>query len=69
MENILSKIGEIKTALNAKFYEREAEVEAILIALLSKQHILLIGPSGTAKSALAVDLAKIIKGTHYFNGS
>lgn len=66
MENILSKIGEIKTALNAKFYEREVEVEAILIALLSKQHILLIGPSGTAKSALAVDLAKIIKGTHYF---
>lgn len=66
MENILSKLGEIKNALNGKFYEREAEVEAILIALLSRQHILLIGPSGTAKSALAVDLAKIIKGTHYF---
>lgn len=66
MENNLSKLDEIKNALNAKFYERQAEVEAILIAILSRQHILMIGPSGTAKSALAVELAKIIQGTKYF---
>lgn len=66
MENNLSKLDEIKDALNAKFYEREAEVEAILIAILSRQHILMIGPSGTAKSALAVELTKIIQGTKYF---
>ena len=66
MENNLSKLDEIKTALNAKFYEREAEVEAILIAILSRQHLLMIGPSGTAKSALAVELAKIIQDTKYF---
>ncbi len=66
MENNLSKLDEIINALNAKFYEREAEVEAILIAILSRQHLLMIGPSGTAKSALAVELAKIIQGTKYF---
>ncbi|TQR18497.1 AAA family ATPase [Psychrobacillus soli] len=66
MENNLSKLDEISNSLNAKFYEREAEVEALLIAILSRQHILMIGPSGTAKSALAVELAKIIQGTKYF---
>lgn len=66
MEIDILKIEEIKSALNAKFYEREVEIESILIALLSRQHILLIGPSGTAKSALAVEFAKIIKGTQYF---
>lgn len=66
MTDNLSKLVEIKTALNAKFYERENEVEAILIALLSRQHMLMIGPAGTAKSALAVELAKIVQGTKYF---
>ncbi|MDN4607695.1 AAA family ATPase [Sporosarcina highlanderae] len=66
MESNLSKLDEIIKAFNAKFYEREAEVEAILVALLSRQHILLIGPSGTAKSALAVELAKTIQDTNYF---
>lgn len=66
MENNHSKLGDIKNALNAKFYEREAEVEAILIALLSRQHLLMIGPSGTAKSALAVELTKMIQDTKYF---
>ncbi|WP_342512870.1 AAA family ATPase [Sporosarcina sp. FSL K6-1522] len=66
MENNLSKLDDIKNALNVKFYEREAEIEAILIAILSRQHLLMIGPSGTAKSALAVELAKMIQGTKYF---
>ncbi|MHA6260135.1 AAA family ATPase [Sporosarcina sp. CAU 1771] len=60
------KLKEIKEALNSKFYEREKEVEGILIALLSRQHMLMIGPAGTAKSALSSELAKIVEGTTYF---
>ncbi|MBD7983336.1 AAA family ATPase [Sporosarcina sp. Sa2YVA2] len=66
MPNNILKLKEIKNALNLKFYEREREVEAMLIALLARQHMLLIGPSGTAKSALAVEFAKIVKRTKYF---
>ncbi|WOV86294.1 AAA family ATPase [Sporosarcina oncorhynchi] len=66
MEESLSKLMDIKNAVNAKFYEREKEVEALLIALLARQHILLIGPAGTAKSALAIEFAKIIDGGKYF---
>ncbi|MFD1926516.1 AAA family ATPase [Sporosarcina siberiensis] len=61
-----TKLEEIKKALNAKFFEREEEVEGILVALLSRQHMLMIGPAGTAKSALSVELAKIVQGTNYF---
>jgi len=61
-----TKLEEIKNALNAKFFEREEEVEGILVALLSRQHMLMIGPAGTAKSALSVELAKIVQGTAYF---
>ncbi len=66
MESNLQKLHDIKEALNAKFYEREGEVEGILVALLSRQHMLMIGPAGTAKSALSVELADIVEGTSYF---
>ncbi|PIC86773.1 ATPase [Sporosarcina sp. P20a] len=66
MHATIQKLHEIKRALNAKFFERESEVEGILVALLSKQHMLMIGPAGTAKSALSVELAKIVNGTSYF---
>ncbi|MFS0689914.1 AAA family ATPase [Sporosarcina sp. 179-K 8C2 HS] len=62
----LTKLEEIRLALNAKYFERENEVEGILVALLSRQHMLMIGPAGTAKSALAIELAKIVQGTEYF---
>ena len=61
-----NKLDQIRHALNSKFLEREMEVEGILVALLSRQHMLMIGPAGTAKSALSSELSKIIEGTTYF---
>ncbi|MET3574420.1 AAA family ATPase [Bhargavaea ullalensis] len=66
MENNLSKLDEVIHALNSRFFEREAEIEAILIAVLARQHILMIGPAGTAKSALVVELSKMVDGAKYF---
>ncbi|GKV66959.1 hypothetical protein NCCP2331_31120 [Sporosarcina sp. NCCP-2331] len=66
MNSSLLKLHEIKRALNEKFFERESEVEGILVALLARQHMLMIGPAGTAKSALSAELAKIVQGTEYF---
>ena len=62
----LQKLEGIRQALNAKYVERENVVEGILVALLSRQHMLMIGPAGTAKSALSVELAEIVQGTTYF---
>lgn len=63
---MFEKLTEIKNALNSKFFEREKEIEALLVAVLSRQHMLMIGPAGTAKSALSAELAKIVQGTEYF---
>lgn len=64
--NKFVKLLDIKNALNAKYFEREREIDAILIALLSRQHMLMIGSPGTAKSALSADLSSIVQGMNYF---
>ncbi len=67
MDETFKKLEKIKQSLSEKFLERDQEIEGILLALLSKQHILLIGPAGTAKSALTAELSTILKGTNYFH--
>lgn len=61
-----SKLNSIRNELNTLFVEREAEVEALLVCLVARQHMLLVGPPGTAKSALVRALCERI-GANYFN--
>lgn len=62
----MDKLKEIKEALNKKYYEREHEIEGLLIAILSKQHVLFIGEAGTGKSMLSSELGRIVQGSNYF---
>lgn len=59
MKNILS-------ALSGMYAEREEVIEGLLVALIARQHVLLIGPPGTGKSALVADLTNRITGASYF---
>ncbi|WP_456325929.1 AAA family ATPase [Desulfonauticus submarinus] len=56
----------IKNYLNQKFYERSEEVDAILASLLARQHCILIGPPGTAKSQVVREICNLIDGATYF---
>src|SRR5207249_11098844 len=47
-------------------FERRVELEGLLLALLSRQHRLLIGPKGAAKSLMIRLLASSIEGAKYF---
>ncbi|BCU69000.1 AAA family ATPase [Stygiolobus caldivivus] len=47
-------------ALSAPFVGREEEAKVITLALLSKEHVILIGEPGTAKSALARRAADLL---------
>lgn len=63
---MLTKIENIKLYLNQKFVEREEIVDALFIGLVARQHTLLIGLPGTAKSALVMEFSKQVTDMSYF---
>ncbi|WDL99723.1 AAA family ATPase [Alicyclobacillus sp. ALC3] len=66
MTTTIDKIADIRTYLQTKFKERDEVVEGLLTALVANVHILLIGPPGSAKSAITVALSGLIDGFDYF---
>lgn len=61
------RLEQLRQELRHAFLEREHIIDGFLSALLSRQHILLLGPPGTAKSALAQELCKAFDGAEYFS--
>jgi MoxR-like ATPase len=61
-----ARLHALLTALAHGLLEREAPVRLALLAALAGEHVLLIGPPGTAKSALARRLHSAFAHTRYF---
>lgn len=53
----VARLQALEADLNSRFAERRAEVRSLLTALVAGEHVLLLGPPGTAKSALVNALA------------
>lgn len=60
------KLRAIRDELQHTFLERAELIDGSLAALLSSQHVLIIGPPGTAKSMLADAVCRRITGGMYF---
>lgn len=60
------KIKDIQNAICSQYSEREEVIEGLVVAMIARQHALLIGPPGTGKSALVSDLTSRITGANYF---
>src|SRR5262245_56034360 len=60
------QLRRIREELGTLFMERAELIDGALAALLSRQHVLIIGPPGTAKSMLADELCRRLEGAHYF---
>lgn len=57
----------IKQEFSGYFKERDAEINGSLLALLSGEHVLLLGPPGTAKTLLASKICETIEGGNFFH--
>ena len=64
--NILDRVRSVQTDLNNALLERETAVEAAILALLTREHLLLLGPPGTAKSLLVRSICERVDSTIYF---
>jgi MoxR-like ATPase len=53
----LDKLQALERELTATLIERDEVIRASLIALLARQHLVVLGPPGTAKSALVTELS------------
>jgi len=61
-----NKIDTIRRELIDEFVERDDEITGTLCAVLSKQHLFMVGKPGTAKSMLIDTLCKRIEDSNYF---
>ncbi len=65
-KSVLVKVCAVRDELNANFLERETVIDAALMALVTKSHMLMLGPPGTAKSMLVRAVCERIDGSTYF---
>jgi len=66
MERALEKLLQIRDELKTGYYERDDVIDGTFTALLTDNHMLLIGPPGTAKSQLVSEVCNKINGAQYF---
>jgi MoxR-like ATPase len=64
--NPKEKLETLRSELNECLLERKEQIDSALVAILSENHILLLGPPGTAKSLLANTLCESLSGANYF---
>lgn len=64
MENI-TKIRECIKVATQGFIGRQQLTELIILAAIAKEHLLVIGPPGTAKSAVVRRMARIMDGNYF----
>lgn len=62
----LRSVSSVTSFLKGALVEREVEIHLAMVALLSRQHLLLLGPPGTGKSLLARYIGMAIGGDAKF---
>jgi len=64
--SIKEDLDSIKSEFERSFKERTEEINCSLLALLSGEHVLLLGPPGTAKSLLSKSICEVVDGYFFY---
>src|SRR3954451_19226293 len=59
------KVREVARALDERFLDKSEIVRMLLVTLAAGEHMLIVGPPGTAKSALVRHLARLIDARYF----
>jgi MoxR-like ATPase len=65
--DLRSRLQAMRGQLNEAFVERDQAIVSAIVALLTGMNYLLVGPRGTAKTALTTCIAKHIEGATYYS--
>lgn len=59
------QLRDVGRALDARFLDKSEVVRLLLVTLLAGEHMLVVGPPGTAKSALVRQLARLVDARYF----
>jgi MoxR-like ATPase len=59
------RLSEVERALTARFLGREEAARLLVVCVLAREHLLFVGPPGTAKSALIRTLAGLVDARYF----
>ena len=65
LSGVVDEVNGSLDALSARFAARRGVLELITLGLIAREHVLLIGPPGTAKSAVVHALAETLEATAF----
>jgi MoxR-like ATPase len=65
VEEARNKVISVKEAVGSMVVGREGEVDGILLAILGRQHVVMVGPPGTAKSYIALAITSMVSARTY----
>src|SRR5262245_37098055 len=62
---IAQKVREVGRALDERYLDKSELVRMLLVTLVAGEHMLIVGPPGTAKSALVRHLARLVDARYF----
>ncbi|SLK16539.1 MULTISPECIES: AAA family ATPase [unclassified Paenibacillus] len=68
-QNYFKQLERIRTRLQSEYYERESLIRCALVSVIAGEHMLLIGPPGTAKSSVLERLFQCFRELNIFKWS
>src|SRR5213595_1538937 len=62
---IAQKVREVGRALDERYLDKSELIRMLLVTLVAGEHMLIVGPPGTAKSAMVRHLARLVDARYF----